>query len=128
MNTVLAVGALRLLRDRYELQWGAQVSALNLQDSALLTCFLGFPGELVPTHALQAALWPDKPSPQSNALHVLVSRLRRKLAQLEYPGAITPVHRQGYRFVPAPDAPGSAAPRPAQPRRLPGPCSLGGGP
>ena len=93
MNTVLAVGALRLLRARYDLQWGTRTVPLTPQESALLTCFLAAPGELVPTHALQAALWPHQPTPQSNALHVLVGRLRRKLAQLGYPGAITAVRR-----------------------------------
>jgi DNA-binding response OmpR family regulator len=118
MNKVLAVAELRLLRARDELQWGAQVLALTPQERVLLTCLLAAPGELVSIRTLQATLWPHQPAPPSNVLPVLVARLRRKLARLGYPGAITTVRRQGYRFAPA--APGSTAPGPAPSRRLRG--------
>jgi DNA-binding response OmpR family regulator len=122
MNKVLAVAELRLLRARDELQWGAQVLALTPQERVLLTWLLAAPGELVSIRTLQATLWPHQPAPPSNVLPVLVARLRRKLARLGYPGAITTVRRQGYRFAPA--APGSTAPGPAPSRRLGGGARL----
>jgi len=113
----VAVGRLRLLRARSELQWGARTAPLTRQESALLTCLLAPPGKLVSIRTLQAALWPHQPAPQSNILPVLVGRLRRKLARLGYPGAITTVRRQGYRFAPSPAAPAGLALRPAPLRR-----------
>jgi DNA-binding response OmpR family regulator len=114
----VAVSGLRLLRARYELQCGPRTVPLTLQESALLTCLLASPGALVPIRVLQRALWPDRPAPPSNVLHVLVGRLRRKLAQLNNPGTITTVREQGYRFTPAPDAPDRPVSQPPRRHRL----------
>jgi DNA-binding response OmpR family regulator len=102
---VLAVGALRLRHYRSDLQYGAAVVALTAQESVLLTCLLTNSGTLVATSALQEALWPAGRYPPSNILRVLVSHLRHKLAQLQYPGGITTLGHQGYCFDPAPDRP-----------------------
>src|SRR4051812_6941120 len=105
----LAVGDLRLLHRRYEVQWGAQVAYFKLQEYALLACLLATPGEFVPTEALRRALWADGPYPSSNGVQVIMARVRRKLVQLQYPGAMIWVRAQGYRFDPA----RGTAPRPS---------------
>jgi DNA-binding response OmpR family regulator len=117
---LLAVRGLRLLRARYELQWGTRTVPLTRQARELLACFLTHPGELVPRQVLQATLWPAGPPARSNVLPVLVGRLRRQFARVGYPGAITSVPGQGYRFTPAPAAPDRPTALSAPPRRLRG--------
>jgi DNA-binding response OmpR family regulator len=106
----LAVGDLRLLHRRYELQWGPQVVHLKPQECALLVCLLATPDETVPTTALQRALWADGPYPSSNGLQVITTRVRHKLARLQYPGGVTRIRAQGYRFDPARGVPPSPSP------------------
>lgn len=115
---ILAVGRLRLLHARYELVWGAHVVPLTRQESILLACLLATPGRLVTMQVIRNALWSEGPSPPSNVLHVLVTRVRRRLAQLQYPGGIVSVHGRGYRFVAAHSKPDTLASLPPRSHRL----------
>src|SRR4051794_15031828 len=100
----LAVGELQLVSSRAELQWGAQRVPLTPREQTLLTLFLAAPGEPLAVQTLEEALGPQPASRPSNRLAVYIYRLRRKLAQLQYPGGITRCRGLGYRFQPTAEA------------------------
>ncbi|MBX6365515.1 MAG: response regulator transcription factor, partial [Gemmatimonadetes bacterium] len=77
---------------------GGRAIELTAREFALLECFVRHPGRVLDRATLTAHVWDDNHDPFSNALEVLVKRLRAKLDDGFEPKLIHTLRGAGYRF------------------------------
>jgi two-component system copper resistance phosphate regulon response regulator CusR len=71
---------------------------LTAREYALLECFVRHPGRVLDRATLTSYVWDDNHDPFSNALEVLVRRLRAKVDEGFEPKLIHTLRGAGYRF------------------------------
>jgi DNA-binding response OmpR family regulator len=99
-----AVVGLDLDPVNHDLTTAAGRSPLTPTEFRLLATLVGSPGTVRRRRELVRAGWPDGAIVHDNTLDQYIARLRRKLRDLQAPGAITTAHGVGYRFEPTPPA------------------------
>ena len=82
-----------------ELRQGTQVVKLSPTQAALLKLLLAKPNQTVTKQELLELLWQGGEYLDENTLNVNISRLRRKLAQLDLATALRTERGLGYRVV-----------------------------
>jgi two-component system OmpR family response regulator len=94
----LSAGGLKLYPSRNELEWRKKRVELTKNECLLAECLLGKPGHIIPREQLLEALWDDVQFVDDNTLTVNVTRLRKKLEELDLPRIIETVRGQGYKL------------------------------
>lgn len=79
-------------------QRDAQRIVLTSKEFALLECFVRQPGRLLDRSAIIARVWDENHDPFTNAVEVLVNRLRKKIDDGRSPKLIHTVRGAGYWF------------------------------
>jgi DNA-binding response OmpR family regulator len=79
---------------------GGQDIPLTAKEFALLECFVHQPGVVLGRAEITAHVWDENHDPFTNALEVLVRRLRRKIDDPYEPKLIHTLRGAGYRFGP----------------------------
>jgi DNA-binding winged helix-turn-helix (wHTH) protein len=96
----IAFGEFELDDNKRTLKCAGQRIQVNGQVLELLRLLLERPGEVVTREELQRRLWPDRNVIFEHSLDVLLSRLRKVLADdSKSPRYIETVPKQGYRFI-----------------------------
>lgn len=95
---VLAFGDLRLDSWRREAFCGANRLWLTAKELAILEALMHAQGGLVTRSQLLEYAWGEEQEPMSNTIEVLVSRLRRRLAQAGSRVQVRGVRGSGYRL------------------------------
>jgi two-component system, OmpR family, response regulator len=75
---------------------------LSPTEYRLMARLLVRPHTVVGREQLRAAAWPDNPTVSDNLLDQCVSKLRRKLREIDAPHVIRAVRGVGYEFAPSP--------------------------
>jgi two-component system, OmpR family, response regulator len=91
-------GALRLDPARHAVSTGDRMRSLTPTEYRLLGRLLADGGGVVRRRDLVRAGWPEGAIVHENTLDAYISRLRRKLVELEAPAEIVTVHGVGYRL------------------------------
>ncbi|MFC4077152.1 response regulator transcription factor [Salinithrix halophila] len=86
-----------LYPERLELTWQGKTVELGRKEAQLLETLLQRPMRVVSRDRLLEKLW-DEQFVDDNTLNVYVTRVRKKLKELGYEGAIETVRGAGYRF------------------------------
>jgi two-component system copper resistance phosphate regulon response regulator CusR len=94
--SILRIADLELDTARKTATCSGHLLALRPQEFQLLEFLLLHAGEVLSKERIAAALWDDEIGPDSNALEVHVSQLRRKLEQAGLPPLLHTRRRQGY--------------------------------
>lgn len=100
---LLSVGGLVLDGSRGEVVFGGRRVPLSRTEFRLLHRLASQPGQIVPREDLLEELWDDITFVDDNTLTVNVSRVRRKLAELGFPGGIATRRGHGYLLALAED-------------------------
>jgi two-component system, OmpR family, response regulator len=90
--------ALRLDPATHGATAGDAAATLTPTEFRLLAALVARPGEVVRRGELIASAWPDGAIVRDNTLDAYVSRLRRKLGELDASETIATVHGVGYRL------------------------------
>jgi len=101
INGELAVSGLRLHSGRNELEWQGRKVELTKNERLLAECLMNQPDHIVTREQLLEALWDDVQFVDDNTLTVNVTRLRKKLEELDITKAIETVRGQGYKLLSA---------------------------
>lgn len=98
----LPTGIVDLDRGRFEVP-GAPAVALTTQECRLLGYLGSRSGRAISRDELQLQVWDHRRPLPTKAVHMAISRLRRKLEpDPEHPVVLRTVRHRGYRLVPAP--------------------------
>ena len=97
--SVLAVGCLSLAPKSYGALGPEGLVELNHKEFQLLELFLRHPRQVLTRDRILEGLWSIDETPGSNVVSVQMRRLRRKLAQVGIPEAITTIYGVGYRLA-----------------------------
>lgn len=95
----LSACGLRLYLNRNELEWSGRRVELTKNEQLLTECLIKQPGAVVSREQLLEALWDDVQFVDDNTLTVNVTRLRKKLEELNLHKAIETVRGQGYKLM-----------------------------
>ncbi len=95
---VPAEGKLQLDALRLQASWAERSVTLTRNEALLLEALLAGEGRVVSRERLLGALWDDSEFVDDNTLTVNVTRLRRRLADLDLDAAIHTVRGEGYRL------------------------------
>jgi two-component system response regulator MprA len=95
---VLTAAGVRLDPVRHELRAGETSVPLTPTEFRLLARLLAAPGAVVRRHVLRRAGWPEGAWVNDNTLDQYVTRLRRKLRDVDGPCGIETVRGVGYRL------------------------------
>lgn len=86
-----------LLPDAQRLEWGGQQHELTYRECKLLTYLAENPNAVLAREKIHDAVWGDEGVMVGRSLDVFISRLRKKIADIEAV-SIETVHGVGYRF------------------------------
>jgi hypothetical protein len=86
-----------LLPDAQRLQWGKEERELTYRECKLLTYLAEHPNGVLEREKIHDAVWGDEGIMVGRSLDVFISRLRKKLAEIDTV-KIETVHGVGYRF------------------------------
>ncbi len=92
-------GAFTLDPTRHALEHQGRSVPLTPTEFRLLARLMAEPGAVVRRHALLSAAWPDGAHVADNTLDQYLTRLRRKIRDLDAHHGITTVRGVGYRFA-----------------------------
>jgi len=94
----LEVDGLVLWLNRNELHYGQQHIDITRNELLLMESLLIHYGEVVARDTLLEALWDDVQFVDDNTLTVNMTRLRKKMSELDLPYAIETIRGQGYKL------------------------------
>jgi len=106
---ILAFGDLELNPHTLELWVGANSCQLTLKESQLLEILIKNPGHAISTTTILMKVWGYDTTAEDNHVHVYVSFLRKKLAQMDSKAKIKTMRGLGYLLVLDPERPASPA-------------------
>ncbi len=97
---ILEQAGLRLDRTRMQVMRAGVTVDLSSREFQLLEYLMRHPQQVMSRNQLEATLWEFGEEPESNAVTVLVRRLRQRLRPLGAADCIETVYGSGYRFQP----------------------------
>lgn len=95
---ILRLGDLSLNLNTMQVERGKNTIELNLKEFQLLEYFLHNPDCVLSRQQIERSLWSQSLEPKSNALSVLVNRLRDRLKQINAHTWIDTIRGRGYRI------------------------------
>lgn len=96
--TICKIADLEVNLDAHRVCRGGRLITLTSKEFALLECFIQHQGRVLDRTAIIAHVWDDNHDPFTNAVEVVVNRLRRKIDDGHKPTLIHTMRGAGYRF------------------------------
>lgn len=96
----LCLEDLHLHLDRLTIERQGTVSALSSREFQLLEYFMRHPRQVLTRDQIEQAVWEWGAEPESNAISVLVRKLRKRLQELDAAAWLETVYGMGYRLSP----------------------------
>ncbi|MCU0527868.1 MAG: response regulator transcription factor [Elainella sp. Prado103] len=96
----LHLADLQLHLDTLTIERQGVIVALSSREFQLMEYFMRHPRQVLSRHQIEQAVWEWGTEPESNAITVLVRKLRQRLQEATAPGWIETVYGMGYRLSP----------------------------
>ncbi len=97
----LCLNTLSLHLDTLMVEHEGEVSMLSSREFRLLEYFMRHPRQVLARDQIEQAVWEWGTEPESNAMTVLVRKLRKRLQEVGASNWIETVYGMGYRLVPS---------------------------
>ncbi len=97
----ICVADLNLYIDTLTIERQGVISALSSREFQLLEYFMRHPRQVLTRDQIEQAVWEWGTEPESNAITVLVRKLRKRLQEVGASDWIETVYGMGYRLLPA---------------------------
>ncbi|MBS4201926.1 response regulator transcription factor [Bacillus sp. FJAT-49732] len=97
---IVNIEGLTLYMERMEAEKGEKTVSLTKKEAILLETLMRRSPRVVSREAILEKLWDDQSFVDENTLNVNITRVRKKLQELEIDNAIETVRGAGYRLVP----------------------------